>query len=113
MGCVCVCVLMSKGHHIFLSLIFFSSGKVSAKVFFGFLPLVNYKFKFNQPSCESGLQLTQLLEMAKACGSNPAGTSFLLTRVFVLFLTIVCLFLFVAFVSVDRLFLKAQLSSKC
>ena len=38
---------------------------------FGLLPLGNYKFKFIQPS---GVEVTQLLETAKACGLNLAET---------------------------------------
>ena len=35
-------------------------------------PLGNYKFKSNQPS---GVEVKQLPEMAKSCGSNPGGFS--------------------------------------
>ena len=77
------------------------------------LPLGNYKFKSNQPSGASSVEVTQLLEIANASGCNLAGTCFFLQiRVLVLFQTIVHLFLFVGLVHIARLFLKIQLSYK-
>ena len=47
-------------------------------VFSPLLPLDNYNFIFNRSSGSSGVELTQLLETAKCCGSNSDGTCFFL-----------------------------------
>ena len=62
---VCVCVVWGEEAHTFfkISLDFFDF--FSPRIFPALLPLVNYKFKFNQPSGESGV--TQFREIAKGC----------------------------------------------
>ena len=42
-----------------------------------YFQLGNYEFKFKKPTSASGVELIELLEKAKVCGSNPAGTCFL------------------------------------
>ena len=44
--------------------------------FLALLPLDNYKFKTNQISGASGVEVKQLLETAKICGAYPAGAFF-------------------------------------
>ena len=46
-------------------------------MFLALFPLGYYEFKFNQSSGASGIEVTHLLETARGCGSNPAGTCFL------------------------------------
>ena len=80
--------------------------KGSAQVFSALLPLGNYKLKSNQISGASGVEVKQLLDTAKSCGSNPAGPFFLQTGVVVLFRTILRLFIFVVLVPVVRCFIS-------
>ena len=46
------------------------------RFFSALLPLDNYKFKSNQKSGASGIEVKQLLETAKICGANAGGPFF-------------------------------------
>ena len=71
-----------------------------------------HKFNFNQPSGTSGVEITQLLETAKGCVSNPVGTFFFANLSFCAFSGYRPSVYFVGLAFVAELFLKVQLSSK-
>ena len=64
----------------------------------------DYNFKFSQPSGACVVEVTHLLETAKACGSNPTGKCFFLQTLFVLFWTIVRLPIFVGEIALTQFF---------
>ena len=77
--CVRMCVLGEIGAAKFFSSlkVFFRVLRVSApQVFSALLAISNFMFKLNQTSVAIIVEVRPLLETAKACGWNPAGTSF-------------------------------------
>ena len=71
----------------------------------------DYNFKFSQPSGTCVVELTLLLETAKACESSPSGNCFFFfkkTWFIVLFQAIARLPIFVGFILVTRFFFEVS-----